>query len=298
MEEKEGGRIECGVCGSDRVIYDPIRGELVCMDCGSVIDERLIDQRYEKRIFTEEDWRNIRIGPKLSNPLDKLSSTEIGMPGDIKDPSALRKFMRLRMCQRQVVTRDKGLQRARMEIERLCRVLGLPQVVKEEASMLYKKASESGLVKGRSVEGMATACLLAICKLRRMGVSLNDLEKMAKVKRRDISRCYRVLREGGLVKRNAITGAECFLPKLRSELGLSMDAYKIASEIVQKARERHLGIGTLPEGIAAAAIYIASILTDEKRTQRSVARAAGVTEVTLRNRYREIVDGLDIVVRI
>jgi transcription initiation factor TFIIB len=58
--------------------------------------------------------------------------------------------------------------------------------------------------------------------------------------------------------------------------------------------ELRLTSGRGPAGIAAAATYIASLLTDERRTQGEIAKGAHVTEVTIRNRYKELTQRLNI----
>jgi transcription initiation factor TFIIB len=84
------------------------------------------------------------------------------------------------------------------------------------------------------------------------------------------------------------------MPRLSSDLLLEGKTVKKATEIIKRAEERLVTIGKDPGGIAAAALYIAGILEEDRRTQREIAKAARVTEVTIRNRYKDLVRSLGI----
>ncbi|MDK2782335.1 MAG: transcription initiation factor [Archaeoglobi archaeon] len=85
-----------------------------------------------------------------------------------------------------------------------------------------------------------------------------------------------------------------YIPRFCSALGLSSRVQQKAIEILKQAQEKELTSGRGPTGVAAAAIYISSVLCGERRTQREVAEVAGITEVTIRNRYKELAEKLDI----
>ena len=63
---------------------------------------------------------------------------------------------------------------------------------------------------------------------------------------------------------------------------------------MKKADISELTSGRGPAGIAADALYVSALMNDEKKTQREVADVAGITEVTIRNRYKELIDRLDL----
>ena len=86
-----------------------------------------------------------------------------------------------------------------------------------------------------------------------------------------------------------------YVPRFITQLNLPGKVQQKVLEILDMAKQnRTLVTGRDPRGLAAAAIYIASILMDSRVTQRDIAMAAGVTEVTVRNRYKEIVLKLNI----
>jgi transcription initiation factor TFIIB len=90
------------------------------------------------------------------------------------------------------------------------------------------------------------------------------------------------------------TSPQDYISRFCSELKLSGDVQAKAIEILKDAADKELTSGRGPTGVAAASIYISSILCGERRTQREVADVAGVTEVTIRNRYKELAERLDI----
>jgi transcription initiation factor TFIIB len=171
--------------------------------------------------------------------------------------------------------------------------LGLPRDVRETAAVIYRKAVEKNLIRGRSIEGVAAAALYASCRQCGVPRTLDEIANVSRVGRKEIGRTYRfVARELGL--KLIPTSPIDYVPRFTSGLHLKGEVQSKAVEILQQAAEKELTSGRGPTGVAAAAIYIASILCGERRTQREVADIAGVTEVTIRNRYKELAEELDI----
>ncbi|RLE66904.1 MAG: hypothetical protein DRJ38_00715 [Thermoprotei archaeon] len=289
---ENGDEFKCPICGSNKIIYDQVTREYVCSECGYVVEDREIDYRYEKRIHSAEDWLKSRIGPKQV-PYEDLTPTDIGFSSKEKR----RKSRRIRSTHKRIVeSKDRNFRKAKREIIRLCNILGINSVC-TDAILYYKKASSKKLVRGRSIEGMATACVYAACKARRLGISLNVLEKVSKVSRRLIARNYRLLIEHGIVHQGG-TDVFNFVTRIAAHLKLSTDTIRLVGKILKKSREKRIGIGARPEGLVAASIYISSIIMNSPRTQREIAKAANITEVTLRNRYKEIMEKTNITVYI
>lgn len=292
----------CSECDSTNITQDYDRGELVCNDCGLVLDDAYIDPGPEYRIFDEEGRSRQRTGPPSMVTLhDKGLPTDIS-PRD-KDsygrdiPARNRAQMyRLRKWQRRVRVSsalERNLAFAMGELDRMSSRMGLPRHIREEAASIYRKAVNLGLIRGRSIEGVAAAVLYAAC--RRCGVprTLDEIADAAKVGRKEIGRTYRfVSRELGL--HLLPTSPNDYVRRFCSVLHMSSDAQKKAFEIIKLAEESDLVSGRGPTGVAAAAVYIAAMLCSENRTQREVADVSGVTEVTIRNRYKEMVEVLGI----
>ena len=215
-----------------------------------------------------------------------------------KDISADKRaqLYRLRKWQRRIRVSDaseRNLAFALSELDRIASKLGLPRNVRENAAVLYRGAVEKGLIRGRSIEGVAAAALYAACRRCKVPRTLDEIAEMSRVDRKEIGRTYRFISRE-LKIRLAPTSPIDYVPRFASELKLPGEVESKAISILQKAGDKGLTSGRGPTGVAAAAIYIASVLHGTRKTQREVADVAGVTEVTIRNRYKELTEHLDI----
>ncbi len=293
----------CPECGSPRLIRDYRRGEFICQDCGLVIEETYIDSGPEWRAFdSEQKEKRARVGAPITYTIhDKGLSTIIdwsnkdyyGKSISIRNRAQL---FRLRKWQRRIRisnATERNLAFALSELDRLASALGLPKAVRETASVIYRKAVEKNLIRGRSIEGVVAAALYAACRQAGVPRTLDEIATYSRVDRKEVGRTYRfIARELGL--KLMPTSPTDYIQRFCTALGLSGEVQKKAIEIIKKAEEKELTSGRGPTGVAAAAIYIASILCGERRTQREVAEIAGVTEVTIRNRYKELAEKLGI----
>jgi len=181
------------------------------------------------------------------------------------------------------------------ELERISSQIGIPNPVKQTAANLYRKVIKKSLIRGRSIEAMVAATIYGACRIRRIPRTLEEIAKHSHVSKKELGRCYRlVLRE--LEMSIPISDPRDFIPRFSAELQLSGRVQSQAMEILEKAKKAGITAGKDPTGLAAAALYIAAILEDERRTQREISEVAHVTEVTVRNRYKELVKklGLDV----
>ena len=307
MEKKVEYIEKCPECGSTSLTRDYERAEIVCNECGLVIDEKIIDTGPEWRAFDHEQRiKRSRVGAPMTYTIhDKGLSTVIDWRNKDsygKDLSAGKRaqIYRLRKWQQRIRVSnatERNLAFALTELDRVASRLGLPRNVRETAAMVYRKAVEKGLIRGRSIEGVAAAALYAACRRCKVPRTLDEIADAAKLNRKEIGRTYRfVARELGINLKP--TTPMDYVPRFGSELGLSGEVQSKAIEILKKAMDQELTSGRGPTGVAAAAIYIASVLLGERRTQREVAEVAGVTEVTIRNRYKELAEKLDIEITI
>lgn len=288
----------CPECGGP-LIEDPVRGELVCKKCGLVLEENIVDLTQEWRAF-DEDQRSKRAragAPLTPTKHDKGITTEIGKgTGELfKVPAKKRaQYYRLRKWQKRLVkSKDRNLSFALSELQRLISYLGLPKNVHEQVAKLYEKAVDKGLVRGRSMESVVAALLYAICREEKTPRAVEEISNASGIDRREIGRTYRyVCRELGI--RILPSMPEDYIPRFSTMLGLEDKCQAKAAEILKKAKKYDIISGKGPRGVAAAALYVAAVLNGEKRTQREIADVVGVTEVTIRNRYKEIVNKLGI----
>ena len=192
---------------------------------------------------------------------------------------------------------ERNLSQALQELERMASNLGLPKDVRETAAVIYRKAVRENMIRGRSIEGVVAASIYAACRMMGIPRTLEEIASVTRIKKREIGRVYRIMSR--TLKLNILpTKPEDYIDRFCSKLKLSGDVKKKAYEIIKIAREKDVISGRGPTGVAAAAIYIASIMMNERRTQREVAEVAGVTEVTIRNRYKEIVEKLHLPVEV
>ncbi|MHA1651995.1 MAG: transcription initiation factor IIB [Candidatus Helarchaeota archaeon] len=293
----------CSECGNTRLIKDYERAEIICMNCGLVLRERLMDDGPEWRAFDMEQLdKRARVGaPSTYTIHDKGLSTMIDWRnqdifGKNLTPKRRAQIYRLRKWQRRIRISDakeRNLAVALSELDRMASHLSLPRNVREVAAMIYRKAVDSRIIRGRSIEGVCAAALYAACRQCRIPRTLEEIAAIAKVIKKEIGRNYRYIARK--LKMNIPpTDPIDYVSRFVSDLRLSGGVQRKAIEILREAVTIGLTSGRGPMGLAAASIYIASLLLNERRTQREIADIAKVTEVTVRNRYKELVDKLDI----
>ena len=302
-EQETVGEDECPECDSGRLVKTADDSELACEECGIIVEEDQIDHGPEWRAFNHQDRQSkSRVGaPTTQTMHDKGLTTTI----DWKDKDAYGRSIssekqsqmhRLRKWQNRIRTKDAGernLQFALSETDRMASALGVPRSVREVASVMYRRTLEADLIRGRSIEGVATAILYAACRKEGIPRSLNELVEVSRVERKEIGRTYRyVSKELGL-EMEPVDPTK-YVPRFASQLGLSEEVQTKTREIIETTAEQGLLSGKSPTGYAAAAIYAASLLCNEKKTQREVADVAQVTEVTIRNRYQEQIEAMGV----
>lgn len=296
--------LKCPECGSTSLITDYKHGEVVCKKCGLVTEDAIFDFGPEWRAFDEEQKskRARTGGPVKFAKLNKGLTTEIDrydrdIRGGAIQPERKAQLYRLRKWQRRSRMSDsvqRNLSIALPELDRMCAYLNIPNNIKEECAMWYRKAVSKGLVRGRSIESVVAAIIYLISRKHQLPKTLEELADASGVKKKDIGRSYRFACRRLNIRMPVATPMD-YVPRFASELGLSGETEAKAIEILKKAREKGVTSGRGPTGVAAAAIYLAGKLTNDKQTQKGIAgRLAGVTEVTIRNRYEEIARELGI----
>ncbi len=297
-KEQTDGCPECG----GLIVHDEEHSEKVCADCGLVVEEEGIDRGPEWRAFnSQEKDEKSRVGAPTTNTMhDKGLSTNIDWRnkdayGNSLGSRQRQKMQRLRKWNERFRTRDakeRNLKQALGEIDRMASAVGLPDNVRETASVIYRRALEEDLLPGRSIEGVATSCVYAAARQAGVPRSLDEINDVSRVDKDEIARTYRyVIRELGLEVKPADPAS--YVPRFASSLGLSDEAQHRARELLENAKEKGVHSGKSPVGLAAAAVYAAALLTNEKTTQAKVSEVADISEVTIRNRYHELLEAED-----
>jgi len=287
---------KCPECGGINLFLNREKGEIICRDCGLVIEDKMIDFSQEWREFDgdEAESRRRTGAPMTFTQFDQGLGTEVGQKSDLfkLDSSDRNKFFRLRKWQYRISTAiERNLKLALAELKRVSSFLKLPKSVEEEAARIYTLAVQRGLVRGRSMESVVAGALYAACRRHEVPRTLDELSEASGIEKKEIGRTYRfVTRELGLTI--LPSNPADYIARFASALKLSAETQSKAIEILEKAQKIELTSGRGPTGIASAALYVSALIHDEKRTQREVADVAGVTEVTIRNRYKELLDEL------
>ncbi|MFH1258185.1 MAG: transcription initiation factor IIB [Candidatus Micrarchaeota archaeon] len=299
--------MECPECHSTKLRKDPGRGELICAHCGLVIEESLMHEGPEWRAFdAEQRASRARTGAPLKymSP-NKGLVTEIDQYNrDIRGgkilPSQQAQLYRMRKWHKRASISnsiERNLAIALTEMNRVAAHLGLEESIRESSALLYRKCVEKGLIRGRQIESVVSAVIYAICRQYGIPRTLDEIAVIAEIPKKEIGRTYRLITQE-LELKVPLTNPRFYISRFVTALRLSGETQQKAIEILNQALKKGLISGRGPMGVAAAAVYIASVSTGERRTQKEVADVAGVTEVTIRNRYRELKKalGLDIAI--
>jgi len=285
----------CPECNSINLTYDEQLGEIICNDCGLVIEEKMVDTGQDLGGKFDKSEKKGRGGAPMSiQKFDKGLTTNVGEISDIYklEEGSTRKFLRLKKWQERVSTSiERNLRLAMAELRRISSFLNLPNVVKDEAARIYNYVLQRGLVRGRSMESVIAACIYAACRSHNIPRTLDEIANASEMERKEIGRTYRFIARKLVIKVTPSAPSD-YISRFSSILHLSPKTQNHALRILKKAEVSELTSGRGPAGIAAAALYVAALLNDEKKTQREVADVAGITEVTIRNRYKELLDKL------
>lgn len=282
---------------------DDALGELICKRCGIVISSKELSTGPEWRAFNPAQREKL---PRVGSPLtwtmhDKGLSTMIGWRGHDYAGRSLNKEERARLYRLRKWHRrskfddsiDRNLNNALQEIKNISYDLNLPRNVIETSSVIYRGALKGNLIRGRTIKSMAAACIYMACRQCGIIRTLRDVAKSSNIHKKLLARNYRFLIKK--LNKNVPRATQLqYIGKIVNSLRLDGDTEKIASLILKQASELKLTVGRGPSGMAAACIYISTLVNTVRRTQGDIAEAAQVTEVTIRNRYKELVENLDI----
>lgn len=285
------------VCGQrQQLVTDFESGEIACSKCGLVSSDKVLETRAEWRSFESMEKVRSRVGTPSSLTFHDLGlSTVIGKEdrdanGRQLESSVSASMQRLRTWdfRSQADTgAHRNLVHAFSELGRLKDKLGLSGPVLERTAYIYRKAQEKQLVRGRSTSSILAAAIYASC--REMGVSrtLKDVAKETNVRRKAISRSYRILVLELDLKVPTVDPMK-YIVKIANDAKLTEKTKRMAVETMKNLARKEISAGKLPIGLAATVLYMSCLENGEGRTQRDLAALAGVTEVTIRNRLKDL----------
>jgi transcription initiation factor TFIIB len=295
-------QIICTECGNSNLQQDYETSELVCQACGIVVSSTELSTQPEWRAFDIQQRDKLpRVGAPVTWTIhDKGLSTNIGWQnrdysGRKLSPEQRASLYRLRKWNRRSKVSDsiqRNLTQAFSEMSKIRNKLNLPRNVIETSSMIYRKAIQNQLIRGRTIQNVVVATVYMAC--RQCGVirTLEDVAGAANITKKEAARNYRLLfRELKPFVPQAST--EGYISKIVNNLELSGETESLAMGILNQVSKMKLTNGRGPAGMAAACIYISCQLNSERCTQGEISKEAQVTEVTIRNRYKELVQRLD-----
>lgn len=285
----------CRRCGENGIVMDGVTGEKFCGKCGYVLSDTIQDLGAEWRSFPKEGGPDpTRTGAPTSlamydrglatiiNPINRDSS---GKPLTSTMKNTVERLRTWDNRSKVNASAHRNLRHALSELSRLKDKLSLSSSVIEKAAYIYRKALEKDLVKGRSISPLLAASLYAACRDAETPRTLKDVADAGNLRKKDIAKCYRLLhRELGL-KMPVVNPIQC-VARIASSLGIAEKTKRYAVKVLKVAKEHEQSAGKDPMGLAAAALYLSCVKNFEHMTQRNIAEAANVTEVTVRNRYK------------
>jgi len=293
---------KCSECGCESLVFDEDAGEVVCSNCGLVVESTIINEGPERLVFDFEDVEErSRTGPPISfSKQDKGLSSEISTDRSsfFDKKSIVDRYEMLRLRKLNIrVTRQTNVHRnlsfGMRELDRLCDNLKISPDLQETAAVIYRKALKEDLIRGRSIASIVTASLYLALRRANVPRTLKEICEASTRTKKEVSRCYRLL----LWKLGYMTPIDdpvYYVSKISSNVGLSQRTQMKAVELLRESKQKRTTVGKDPSGMAAAALYIACLQLNEKATQKMIAQAAGVTEVTVRNRYKGLVKDMNL----
>ncbi len=291
----------CPTCNDSNqgTVTDFESGEVICGNCGIVILDRIEDYTYEERraYSLEEVDNRSRIGAPSSLAVhDRGLCTIIGKAnidanGKIFDTDNLSRIEKLRRLNSWINVSnpsEKSLRRAFQKLDTLKDKLSLSDSIVEKSAYIFRKIQERHLVRGRTIDGMLSAAVYTACREMGASVTLKDIAAASNLTYKDISKNYRVLVFELDIKIPLIDPMKCIV-KVANKLSIKEKTKKQAMNIMSEVIKREMTSGKVPMGLAGSVLYLSCQINGEVISQANIAEAAGTTEVTVRNRYKDLI---------
>lgn len=291
---------KCPECDSTDFDYNSSRAEIICKRCGCVIKENMVDNGPDWVAYDrEQQLSRAHAGAPVTNMLhDYGLSTEIDARGSnfsSKDWVDYYKLIKNNKKSKFSGTRDRNLAFALSQIKIKCSIASLPKIVNESASLIYRNALKKDLIVGRSIEGFVVSSIYLACKQNHIPRTYDELLEISNVTKKEIARISKIIKKELKIKIPIVSPID-YIPRFASQLSLSGETEAKAIEIAGKSKEKGLSVGKPPNTIAAAALYVATLMSGENKSEKEIAEVAGITELTLRHRYKELIKNLDITI--
>lgn len=280
----------CPECQGNLISIESI-GDIVCNQCGLVVNEReLRISHNETRSYNKEQKeKKERVGTPISPLIPDLGLTTVINKNEIINEN-LKRAVKLNNY---LSWEKQNLVIATTELRRIKHNLNLPLHVASVALKLYKDAYRLKLIKGRSIQGMITACIYYACRIKKIPRTFGDVLNESQVSEKKLKGCYTTLVKE-LNLRIPIVNPVALIPRYIAELGLDFEIEKLTVKILESYFKSNSIRGTNPKGICAGAIYLASKFKNKCVSQKVISDTIGITDSTLRSRYKEILSKINL----
>ncbi|MCP9264762.1 Transcription initiation factor IIB [Dirofilaria immitis] len=269
--------VECPIHPGAHLVEDHRAGDLICPECGLVVGDRLVDVGTEWRSFSNEKSGAdpSRVGAP-ENPIlgsaDLSTSIAVGFAGSESDHRQIDSNFLANAQRKNMNNMDRQMSQGLSVIREMSARIHLPKSIEDGAAKIFKDVLDSKALRGKNNEAQAAACLYISC--RKEGVP-----------RTFKGRCFKLIIKSLETSLEQITSAD-FMSRFCGNLGLPHSIQAAATRIAKKAVELDLVAGRSPISIAAAAIYMASQASNNKKTAREIGEIAGAAEVTVKQTYK------------
>ncbi|MDW0119202.1 MAG: transcription initiation factor IIB [Nitrososphaeraceae archaeon] len=297
--------ITCSTCNikEDRLVTDVVSGEIVCSNCGTVVIDGIEEIGKEWINPKDHETDRSRIGMPFSLAVHDMNlSTIIGKTnkdsaGQLIDSGMQARMNRLRIWDSRTMYRDsssRNFTTAFVLLGKLKDKLSLTPSIVEKTAYTYRKVQEDGLIRGRTIGAVLVACLYITCREQGVSRTIDELAEASNIRRKAIAKIYRDI---VFHLERKIPQVNCFqcIDKIANKIELNEITTRHARDLMKKVLEQEFSAGKDPMGFAGAVLYVSLQMEGKTVRQIDIAEAAGVTEVTIRNRAKELKSKLHLI---
>lgn len=276
-------------CSESIIITDFETGEMICQNCGRILQENIADTRKEERTFTQDQHAPTSLTMHdmgLSTIIGKYNRDFVGKPLGYEMKQSMNRMRMWDSRSQAKTSSEKNLRIALYEMVKLKEKLGLSDAVIDRAAYLYRKAAKAQLVRGRTVKSIVGACVYAACRDMETTRTIIDISNHLQEKRKLIAKAYRILFQNLRLAVSVTDPINCII-KFANNLQIPEITKREAIKIFDILKEKELTAGKNPNAVAATVIYMAGIKTNINLSQHEITRISGITSVTIRNRLQD-----------
>ncbi len=289
-------------CSESIKITDFETGEVICQNCGKVLQEKISNDRKDSNAFSKNEYAS-HFGSKsslrfhdmgLATIIGKFNHDSTGKPVEYKMRPVMK---RMRFWDARIHTKnssERNLRIALCEMEKLKEKLCLSDAIIERSAYIYRKAARAQLIRGRSINGMVGACVYVACREMDVTRTILDISNNLQESRSSIAKYYRILFQNLNLTVSVPDPIRCII-KIANNLDIPENTKREAIHIFDTLKEKKLIAGKKPYSVAAAVIYMAGIKTGVNLSQQKISKVSGITTVTIRNRYKEYIKHVELI---